>query len=129
MVIQVHYVELCFTCHPQYGLLSDHVDAIGMEGATLLAERRAGRECSCVGNHSNNTWPDSVKVFLQIQLIISVEIKTSSRCVVDIQKSLGLTLIQKAKFNQQKKTPKIKIVSPPTPFLICFSRVCKEVWS
>lgn len=35
MVIQIHYVELCFTCHPQYGLLSDHVAAIGIEGAAL----------------------------------------------------------------------------------------------
>lgn len=95
MVIQIHYVELCFTCHPQYGLLSDHVAAIAIEGAALPAER----ECSSVGNHSNNTWPHPVKVFLQIQMIISVEIRTSSRCVVDIQKALGLTLIQKTKFN------------------------------
>lgn len=67
-----------------------------------MAERRARRECSNTGNHSNNTWPDSVKVFLQIQMIIPVEIRTSSRCVVDIQKALGLTLIQKTKLNQQE---------------------------
>lgn len=99
MVIQAHYVELCFTCHPQYGLLSDHVAAFGIEVLPCMAERRARRECSNTGNHSNNTWPDSVKVPLQIQVIISVEMRTSSRCVVDIQKALGLSLIQKTKFN------------------------------
>lgn len=68
-----------------------------------MAERRVRMECSNIGNHSNNTWPDSVKVFLYIQMIISMEIRTSSRCAVDIQKALGLAQasaqIQKTKLN------------------------------
>jgi len=60
-------------------------------------------ECSNIGNHSNNTWPDSVKVFLYAQMIISMEIRTNSRCAVDILKALGLTRasaqIQMSKFN------------------------------
>jgi len=39
MVIQMHYVELCFTCHPQYGLLSDHVASIQTEGITLYSRK------------------------------------------------------------------------------------------
>lgn len=68
-----------------------------------MAERRVRMECSNIGNHSNSTWPDSIKVFLYIQMIISMEIRTSSRRAVDIQKAPGLVQafaqIQKTKFN------------------------------
>lgn len=50
-------------------------------------------ECSNMGNHSNSTWPDSVRVFLYIQMIVSMEIRTSSRCVVDALKVLGLAQV------------------------------------
>lgn len=41
MVIQIHYVELCFTCHSQYGLLSDHVASIKIEGTTLHGRKES----------------------------------------------------------------------------------------
>lgn len=41
MVIQIHYVELCFTCHPQYGLLSDQVGSIRIEGTTLHGRKES----------------------------------------------------------------------------------------
>lgn len=103
MAIQRHCIELCFTCHPQYGLLSDPVTAFGIEGATLH-----GREDSKEGmfhyrkpqqQHLARFSPSEFRFILQIQMIISVEIRTSSRCVIDIQKALGLTLIQKTKFH------------------------------
>lgn len=67
MVIQIHYVELCFTCHPQYGLLSDHVASIRIEGAILHGRKESkNMACSNMGNLSNGTRPDSVQVFLYI---------------------------------------------------------------
>lgn len=103
MAIQIYCVELCFTCHPEYGLFSDCVSAVRIEGAALH-----GREESKEGmfqyrkpqqQHLARFSQSEFRFILQIQKIISVEIRTSSRCVIDIEKALGHTLIQRTKFH------------------------------
>lgn len=100
-----YIVQSCVSHHPQYGLLfafwSCHCHRNrrccpawqgGEQGGNVPIQETTATTLG----HIQSKWIQIHSTDLQI---ILVEIRTSSRCVIDTQKALGLTLIQKTKFH------------------------------